>query len=50
MAHTPNLNVAIVGGGICGLAFAVALRNEGIKAHIFEAAVRSEFTLAGILN
>ena len=34
-------NVAIVGGGVCGLTLAVALQKKGIKAHIYEAAVSS---------
>lgn len=35
-----QLNVAIVGGGVCGLTLAIALQKQGIKAHIYEAAVR----------
>ena len=34
-----KLKIAIVGGGVCGLACAIALQNEGVKAEIFEAAV-----------
>jgi 2-polyprenyl-6-methoxyphenol hydroxylase-like FAD-dependent oxidoreductase len=38
-----KLNVAIVGGGVCGLTLAVALQKNGMKAHIYEAAVRILF-------
>ena len=37
---TKNIQVAIVGGGVCGLACAVALQNAGVHAEVFEAAVR----------
>lgn len=33
--------IAIVGGGVCGLACAIALAQEGISSHVYEAAVRS---------
>lgn len=36
----PNIHVAIVGGGVCGLACAIALLNEGVDVHVYEAAVR----------
>lgn len=31
-------DIAIVGGGICGLALAINLYRRGIRAHVFEAA------------
>ena len=34
-----DFNVAVVGGGICGLAVAVGLRKAGIEVDIYEAAV-----------
>ncbi|KAJ3503290.1 hypothetical protein NLJ89_g8499 [Agrocybe chaxingu] len=34
---TKDFNVAIVGGGMCGLACAVALSRAGIDVHVFEA-------------
>lgn len=40
MQTAERLRIAVVGGGICGLACAVALAKEGIHAEIFEAAVR----------
>lgn len=33
-----NFCVAIIGGGLCGLACAVALDKRGMDAHVFEAA------------
>lgn len=35
-----GLQVAIVGGGVCGLICAIALKRRGITAQIYEAAVR----------
>lgn len=35
-----HLDIAIVGGGVCGLACAVTLKKYGVKADIYEAAVR----------
>ncbi len=37
---TKDFTVAIVGGGMCGLACAVALSRSGIRVDIFEASVR----------
>lgn len=34
-----DLKVAIVGGGMCGLACAVGLKNAGVEVDIYEAAV-----------
>lgn len=41
MTSPQKLNIAIVGGGVCGLTLAVALQKQGLKAHIYEAAVRT---------
>ena len=38
--QTPSLNVAIVGGGLAGLSFALALRQVGIQSTVFEARAR----------
>ena len=46
-ATQQKLNVAIVGGGVCGLTLAIALQRQGIKAHIFEAAVGDLFSVFG---
>lgn len=35
-----GFEIAIVGGGVCGLACAIALAKEGISTHVYEAAVR----------
>lgn len=35
-----NFEIAIVGGGVCGLAAAVALQKAGLNTEVFEAAVR----------
>ncbi len=40
MTSIKDLRVAIVGGGVCGLTCAIALAKKGIRAHIYEAAVR----------
>lgn len=37
-----KLRVAVVGGGVCGLACAVVLLREGVDVHVYEAAVRTE--------
>jgi flavin-dependent dehydrogenase len=37
--HSKNFNVAIVGGGMGGLALAVSLTRGGVKVDIFEQAV-----------
>jgi salicylate hydroxylase len=34
-----KLQVAIIGGGICGLACAIALLREGVDVQVYEAAV-----------
>lgn len=36
----PRVEVAIIGGGMCGLATCAALRSRGVPAHVFEAAPR----------
>lgn len=36
-----DFNVAIVGGGVCGLTCAIALSQRGVRVDIFEAAVGS---------
>lgn len=35
-----KVQVAIVGGGVCGLTCAVALQRAGVSVQLFEAAVR----------
>lgn len=35
-----RVEVAIVGGGVCGLTCAVALQRAGVSVQLFEAAVR----------
>ena len=39
MATQQKFNVAIVGGGVCGLTLAAGLQKRGLKAHIYESAV-----------
>ena len=39
-ANLKDFTVAIVGGGLCGLACAIGLRKAGVNVHIYEAAVR----------
>ena len=41
MTSPQTLNIAIIGGGVCGLTLAVALQKRGVKAHIYEATVSS---------
>jgi salicylate hydroxylase len=41
----PNFHVAIVGGGLCGLSLAIALKNRGISFTVYE--TRSSFTELG---
>jgi 2-polyprenyl-6-methoxyphenol hydroxylase-like FAD-dependent oxidoreductase len=36
MATVEEIDVAIVGGGMGGLALAVGLQHRGIQAHVFE--------------
>ncbi|KAJ7168315.1 FAD/NAD-P-binding domain-containing protein [Mycena crocata] len=43
-----NFRVAIVGGGLCGLACAVGLTRFGIKADVFEAAPKFDEVGAGV--
>ena len=38
--NVKDFKVAIIGGGLCGLACAVGLRKAGVKVDIYEAAVR----------
>ena len=40
MTYLKDFHVAIVGGGMCGLACAVYLSRAGIKVDLFESAVR----------
>ena len=42
MSHTAakDFEIVIVGGGVCGLACAIALAQEGIPTEVYEAAVR----------
>ena len=39
VAQGKDFEVAIVGGGICGLACALTLANQGVTVQIYEAAV-----------
>ena len=41
----PSLNVAIVGGGVSGLTCAAVLNKYGVKADVYESAVRLSFSL-----
>ncbi|GJE99504.1 FAD/NAD(P)-binding domain-containing protein [Phanerochaete sordida] len=43
-----QMRVAIVGGGVCGLTCAVALLNEGVDVHVYEAAAKFGEIGAGI--
>ncbi|KAJ7789406.1 salicylate hydroxylase [Mycena olivaceomarginata] len=43
-----NFRVAIVGGGMCGLACAVGLAHRGIRADVFEAAPKFDEVGAGV--
>jgi len=45
---TKDFTVAIVGGGMCGLACAIALTRSGIKVDVFEAAPKFEAVGAGV--
>ncbi|KAJ6582846.1 FAD/NAD(P)-binding domain-containing protein [Mycena sp. CBHHK59/15] len=45
---TKVFRVAIIGGGMCGLACAVGLARRGIVAHIFEAAPKFDEVGAGV--
>ncbi|RPD65123.1 FAD/NAD-P-binding domain-containing protein [Lentinus tigrinus ALCF2SS1-6] len=46
--NTKGFQVAVIGGGVCGLACAIALQNAGIAVEIFEAAVSFGEVGAGI--
>ena len=35
-----NLKIVVIGGGVCGLACAIALQKVGLSVEVFEAAVR----------
>ncbi|KAJ7894048.1 hypothetical protein B0H13DRAFT_2526053 [Mycena leptocephala] len=48
MASTKDFRVAIVGGGMCGLACAVGLARFGIKAQVFEATPKFDEVGAGV--
>lgn len=43
MTDTKDFKVAIVGGGMCGLACAVGLRKAGIHVDVFESTVCMAF-------
>ncbi|KAF7353667.1 Salicylate hydroxylase [Mycena venus] len=45
---TKDFRVAIVGGGMCGLACAVGLARKGIRADVFEAAPKFDEVGAGV--
>jgi salicylate hydroxylase len=44
----PTLPIAIVGGGLCGLALAIGLVKNGVKVHIYEAAAAFSEIGAGV--
>ena len=39
MNRQPNMRIAIIGGGVCGITCAAALAKNGINADIYEAKV-----------
>ncbi|KAF5313151.1 hypothetical protein D9619_002826 [Psilocybe cf. subviscida] len=43
-----NFDIAIVGGGLCGISIAVALSRAGVKVKVFEATSRYEEVGAGV--
>lgn len=45
---TPRLDVAVIGGGIGGLTTAIALRQRGIEAHVYESAPILQVAGAGL--
>ena len=45
MASSPAFHAAIVGGGLCGLSLAIALRARSIRYKIYES--RASFTEVG---
>ncbi|KJA28656.1 hypothetical protein HYPSUDRAFT_129090 [Hypholoma sublateritium FD-334 SS-4] len=46
--HTKDFNVAIVGGGMCGLSCAIGLSRAGIDVRVFESAPKFEEIGAGV--
>lgn len=44
-SSSPPLQIAIVGGGICGLTCAIALMKAGAEVQVYEAAVRVYFII-----
>ncbi|TFK80493.1 salicylate hydroxylase [Polyporus arcularius HHB13444] len=47
-SNTKDFQVAVIGGGVCGLACAIALQNAGVPVEIFEAAAAFGEVGAGI--
>ena len=45
-----SVEVAIVGGGMAGLALAVGLQDRGIDCHVFEAAAELRTSTATIIS
>ena len=48
MGAQSGLQIAIVGGGVCGLTCAIALAQRGVHVEIFEAAVSFLYTYSVI--
>lgn len=48
MSYSKDFTVAICGGGLCGLACAVALSRAGVSVTVFEASSFSQEAGAGV--
>ena len=49
MTHTKPFNIAIVGGGLGGVALAIGLIKQGVPTHIYEAAAGFGEIGAGVI-